>query len=256
MTARAELLAVVILGAGGRMGTSLLRLLPQFPGLRLRAALAAPGSASLGRDSGELAGTAPNGVPVSAELESALHGAGLALDFSSAAASATHVGACAAARVPLLLGTTGLGPEMSAILERASSRIPLLVTANTSLGVALLADLVRQAAAVLGPDFDIQIQDTHHAGKLDAPSGTALALGAAANDGRSPSHHPVAYASLRGGDVVGDHEVHFLGQGERLCLGHSVTDRSVFARGALQAGSWLAGQPPGSYRMGDLLREK
>ena len=255
MTAGVELLSVVILGAGGRMGTSLLRLLPQFPGLRLHAALAAPGSASLGRDSGELVGNASNGVRVSAELESGLRGAGLALDFSSAAAAAAHVGACVAAGVPLLLGTTGLGPDMPAVVERAAGRIPLLVTANTSFGVAVLEDLVHRAAAALGPEFDIQIQDTHHAGKLDAPSGTALALGAAAKGGRSPSH-PAAYASLRGGDVVGDHEVHFLGPGERLCLSHSATDRSVFAWGALRAGSWLAGQPPGSYRMGDVLREK
>ena len=255
MTVRADPVRVVILGAGGRMGTSLLRLLPQFPGLRLHAALAAPGSASLGRDSGELAGTAPNGVMVSAELELALPGAGLALDFSNAAASADHVRACAAAGVPLLLGTTGLGPEMPAILERSAGRIPLLVTANTSLGVAVLQDLVRHAAAALGADFDIQIQDTHHAGKLDAPSGTALALGAAAIEGWTLNHR-IGYASLRGGDVVGDHEVHFLGQGERLRLGHSATDRSVFARGALRAGSWLARQSPGSYRMGDILREK
>ena len=237
------------------MGTSLLRLLPQFPGLRLHAALAAPGSTSLGRDSGELAGTAPNGVPVSAELELALRGAGLALDFSSAVASAAHVRACAAAGVPLLLGTTGLGAEMPAILERAAARIPLLVTANTSLGMAVLQDLVRQAAAVLGAEFDIQIQDTHHASKLDAPSGTALALGAAAGEGLTPSRE-VGYATLRGGDVVGEHEVHFLGQGERLRLGHCATDRSIFARGALRAGSWLARQAPGSYRMGDVLREK
>ena len=247
MTARADPLGVVILGAAGRMGSSLLQLLPEFPRLRLHA--------TVGRERGQLAGMGLDGVRVLADLESALQGAGLALDFSSAAAGAAHVRACAAAGVPLLLGTTGLGPEMPAILERAADRIPLLVTANTSLGVAVLQDLVRQAAAALGADFDIHIQDTHHAGKLDAPSGTALALGAAANEGCTLGQR-IGYASLRGGDVVGDHEVHFLGQGERLRLGHSATDRSVFARGALRAGSWLARQAPGSYRMGDVWREK
>ncbi len=238
------------------MGMSLLRLLPEFQGLRLRSALVAPGNSRLGRDSGELAGGPSNGVAVTADLESGLRGAGLAIDFSTAAASAAHVRACAAAGVPLLLGTTGLGPEMPAILEQAAAAIPLLVTANTSLGVAVLLDLVGQAAAALGPDFDIQIQDTHHGDKLDAPSGTALALGAAAARGARVPNQPIGYASLRGGDVVGEHQVHFLGQGERLCLSHSATDRSIFARGALQAGSRLVSRPPGAYRMAELFREK
>ena len=248
--------AVVILGAPGRMGTSLLRLLPSFPGLRLHAAVAASGNPAVGRDSGELAGVAPNGIRVRSDAEAALEGAGLALDFSTAAAAPSHVAACAAHRVALLLGTTGLGPEMPAILEQAAQRIPLLVTANTSLGVAVLQDLVRAAAAALGPAFDIQVRDAHHAAKLDSPSGTALALGAAAASGGRLAAQRIGYASIRGGDVVGDHEVHFLGQGERLCLSHSATDRSVFARGALQSGSWLAARPPGKYGMGDVLREK
>jgi 4-hydroxy-tetrahydrodipicolinate reductase len=248
--------AVVILGAPGRMGTSLLRLLPSFPGLRLHAAVAAAGNPAVGRDSGELAGMAANGVRVRADAEAALEGAGLALDFSTAAAAPAHVAACAGHRVPLLLGTTGLGREMPAILAQAAQRVPLLVTANTSLGVAVLQDLVRAAAAALGAGFDIQVRDAHHAAKLDAPSGTALALGAAAASGGRLAAQRVGYASIRGGDVVGDHEVHFLGQGERLCLSHSATDRSVFARGALRSGSWLARQPPGQYGMGDVLREK
>jgi 4-hydroxy-tetrahydrodipicolinate reductase len=248
--------AVVILGAPGRMGTSLLRLLPSFPGLRLHAAVAASGNPAVGRDSGELAGVAPNGIRVRSDAEAALAGAGLALDFSTAAAAPAHVAACALHRVALLLGTTGLGAEMPAILERAAQRIPLLVTANTSLGVAVLQELVRAAAGALGAGFDIQICDAHHAAKLDSPSGTALALGAAAASGGHLAAQRIGYASVRGGDVVGDHEVHFLGQGERLCLSHSATDRSVFARGALRSGSWLAARPPGQYGMGDVLREK
>ncbi len=251
----AAVAGVVIVGAGGRMGSSLVRLMPEFPALRLQAVLAAPASPHLGRDSGELAGGAPNGVRVSAQIKPALRGAGLVIDFSSAAAAAAHVRACAAAGVPLLLGTTGLGPEMPAILKRAAKSIPLLVTPNTSLAVTVLQELVRRAAAALGPDFDLQVLDTHHADKRDAPSGTALALGAAADEARIPGRR-VGYASLRGGDLVGEHEVHFLGQGERLCLAHSATDRSVFARGALRAGSWLAAQPPGAYGMGDMLHEK
>jgi 4-hydroxy-tetrahydrodipicolinate reductase len=237
------------------MGLSLLRLLPQFPPLRLHAALVGQESRSLGRDAGELAGMAQNGVPLSADLDSALRGAALAVDFSTADAVAWRVPVCAAAGVPLLLGTTGLGPEVPAIIARASERIPLLVAANTSLGAAVLQDLVRRAAAALGEDYDIQVQDTHHRHKRDAPSGTALGLGQAAMEGRGRPGG-VQYASVRGGDVVGEHEVQFLGEGERLRLSHVATDRAVFARGALQAGLWLIRQKHGTYHMTDIFKEK
>ena len=246
---------LVIIGVSGRMGLSLLRLLPQFPQLRLHAAVVGSDSVSLGRDSGELAGTARTGIPLSAGLESALGGASLAMDFSAATAASRHVQICAAAGTPLLLGTTGLGPEMPAIIARASKRIPLLVAANTSPGAAVLQELVRRAAAALGPGFDVQIQDTHHRHKVDAPSGTALALGEAVLEGRGLPGG-VAYSSVRGGDVVGEHEVLFLGDGERLRVGHVATDRTVFARGALRAGLWLVGQRPGSYRVADKFKEK
>ena len=248
------MIRLVLIGVTGRMGGALLRLLPEFPQMRLQAAIARPGHTQLGRDCGELAGLAPLGVPVQAELAGALRGAGLAISYSAAVAAGPEALACAAAGVPLLMGTTGLGPEARAALEQAARSIPLLVAANTSLGVTLLEELVRWAAAVLPGEFDILIQDTHHRDKLDAPSGTALALGAAAAEGRKAAGQ-IGYAALRGGDVVGDHEIQFLGQGERLRLGHSVTDRSVFARGALRAGSWLAEQPAGAYRMADALEK-
>jgi 4-hydroxy-tetrahydrodipicolinate reductase len=247
-------IGLVLIGVTGRMGGALVRLLPEFPQLRLQAAIAGPGSTKLGRDCGELAGLAPLGVPVQADLAGALRGAGLAISFSAAEVAGAQALACAAASVPLLMGTTGLGPAARAALEQAAQSIPVLVAANTSLGVTLLEELVRWAAAVLPADFDIRIQDTHHRDKRDSPSGTALALGAAAAEGRKAPGQ-VAYAALRGGDVVGDHEVQFLGQGEQLRLGHSVTDRSVFARGALRAGSWLAERPAGAYRMADALEK-
>ena len=191
---------------------------------------------------------------VGADLAAALQGAGLAIDFSTAAAATGNIRACMAARVPLLIGTTGLGPDVSTLIAEAARSIPVMAAANTSVAVALLHDLVRTAAARLGRGFDIQVRETHHASKRDAPSGTALTLGAAAAAGLTPDR--IGYASTRGGDVVGDHEVLFLGAGERLSLGHSATDRSVFARGALAAGSWLARQRPGSYSMADASREK
>jgi 4-hydroxy-tetrahydrodipicolinate reductase len=256
------------------MGRALLGLLPAFPALQLGAAVAAAGSDAQGRDSGELAGVGANGIPVTSGLAKALQGAGVALDFSTASAAPEHLAACVQARVPLLLGTTGLAPDLQPQLAVAARQVPLLVAANTSLGVAILTQLVQRAAAALPADFDIEIVEAHHRAKLDAPSGTALALGAAAAEGRglgrdarAPAVHgplnpgprvagEIAYAVLRGGDVVGDHDVHFLGAGERLRLGHSATDRAVFARGALIGGLWLARQPAGRYGMVDVLREK
>jgi 4-hydroxy-tetrahydrodipicolinate reductase len=170
--------------------------------------------------------------------------------------------------VPLLLGTTGLPPVLEPEFVQAATHIPLLVAPNTSPGVNLLLELVRRAAGALPEAYDIEIVEAHHRRKADAPSGTALALGAAAAEGRGRSLESsavyarqgvtgprtsgqIGFATVRGGDVVGEHEIHFLGDGERLMLRHSVSDRSVFARGALLAGRWLAGQRPGRYRMSD-----
>jgi len=245
----AKAVPVAVLGASGRMGHSLIRLMAEYPQLRLHSALAAHGHAALGRDSGEQAGVAVNGVRLGSDLTAALSGAELVIDFSRSEASAAHVEACAEAGVPMLLGTTGLAVSVQAQLAAAARRIPLLVAANTSLAVTVLLELVRQAAERLPANFDVQILETHHRDKRDAPSGTALALGSAV----AASARPVGYASLRGGDVVGDHMVHFFGAGERLNLGHSATDRSVFARGALVAGIWLANQAPGRYTMAQAL---
>ena len=246
---------LVIVGASGRMGRSLLQQLPRFPALRLHGAVVSPGSDLLGRDSGEFAGLAPTGVPFTAPLAAALPAAAIALDFSTAASAAERIQLCAAAGVPLLLGTTGLGPGVPAALTGAARRIPVLVAANTSLGAAVLIDLVRHAASALGAPFDVSIRDVHHRDKRDAPSGTALALGAAIQEA-SAAPGQIQYTSVRDGDVVGQHEVLFLGEGESLRLSHETTDRSVFARGALRAGLWLVRQAPGTYQISDLFKEK
>lgn len=266
-----EPIRTVLLGASGRMGAQLLRLLPEFPELQLHAATASPHSAALGRDAAETAGLRPCGVPLSAWSPGLLDGARLVIDFSSAAGASGHLAACASAGVPLLLGTTGLPVKaMAAEFERAAARIALLVAPNTSPGVNLLLALVRTAARALPQSYDIEIIEAHHRNKSDAPSGTALAIGAAAAEGRGVSLEDAAiyarqghtgprapgaigFATVRGGDVVGEHEIAFLGEGERLMLHHSVGDRSVFARGALMAGGWLAAQPPGRYRMSDFF---
>ena len=274
------MIRTVIVGASGRMGTQMLRLLPEFPALALVGAVASERSDALGKGVRELVGSGAaataaaggdaNGISISAQLPPLLAQADLVIDFSSAAAAAAHLAACVGARVALLLGTTGLPPELAAPLAAAADLIPLLVAPNTSPGVALLLDLVRHSAQALPPGYDIEIVETHHRDKRDAPSGTALALGEAAagargttlaaqavygRHGHSGTRAPdqIGFSSLRGGDVVGEHEIWFLGNGERLLLKHTATERSVFARGALLAGQWLAGRAAGSYAMRDVF---
>ncbi len=258
----------VLIGATGRMGVNIVRQLEQFPQLKLCGATASERSTALGEDVAARLGLAPSGVAISAALPPLLQGARLAIDFSTAGAAAANIAACVAAGVPLLLGTTGLAPELTAPLALAAERIALLVAPNTSLGLNLLLQLVQTAARAL-PAYDIEIVEAHHRHKADAPSGTALALAAAIAEARTGlgsmavcarsgvsgvrSAEQIGIASVRGGDVIGEHEVQFLGEGERLVLRHSVGDRSVFARGALLAGQWLAGQAPGRYRMSDVF---
>ncbi len=200
---------------------------------------------------------------------SALAGAcDVLIDFSSPDATLAHVEAAAAAGTPIVIGTTGLGDDHERAIDAAAAAIAVLQTANTSLGVNLLAFLVEEAARRLGPDWDVEIVEMHHRHKVDAPSGTALLLGAAANRGRgqpdgaalnefdrSGARKPggIYYASLRGGSVAGDHMVVLAGEGERIELGHRAESRAIFAQGALKAALWLAGKPAGRYTMADVL---
>lgn len=192
------------------------------------------------------------------------------VDFSAPSALADHLAAAVQAGTPILIGTTGLTSAHHAAIDGAAARIAVLQTGNTSLGVTLLARLVREAAARLGPDWDIEIVEAHHRHKKDAPSGTALLLGEAAAAGRGAPlselrvdtragltgarmEGTIGLASIRGGSIVGDHHVIFAGEGERIALSHIAQDRSTFARGAVQAALWLAGRAPGRYRMSDVL---
>ncbi len=190
------------------------------------------------------------------------------IDFSAPDATLGHVEAAVAAGTPIVIGTTGLTDDHHRAIDEAAARIAVLQTANTSLGVNLLAHLVEESARRLGPDWDIEILEMHHRHKVDAPSGTALLLGAAANRGRgqpdgaalneydrSGARKPggIYYASLRGGSVAGDHMVVLAGEGERIELGHRAEGREIFARGALEAAQWLAGKPAGRYAMTDVL---
>ncbi|WP_445190994.1 4-hydroxy-tetrahydrodipicolinate reductase [Sphingomonas sp. Tas61C01] len=192
------------------------------------------------------------------------------VDFSTASAVDAHLASALAARTPIVIGTTGLSPAQHLAIDHAATEIAVLQTGNTSLGVTLLGILVREAAARLGPDWDVEIMEMHHRHKVDAPSGTALLLGEAAAAGRGTSlgevrvdsraglvgaraEGTIGFASLRGGSVIGDHSVIFASEGERIELNHLGQDRSIFAKGAVKAAMWLAGQPAGRYRMGDVL---
>ena len=222
------------------MGRALLRLAAGDPGLHVVAAV------SGGTDAGDDAA----GMPVLAAAD--LAGApdfDVAIDFSRPAGFDAVLALCVARGRPLVSGTTGLAPAQHAALDRAAAAIAVLWAANFSAGVAVMEALVRQAAAAL-PDWDADIVETHHVHKQDAPSGTALQLGAALAAGRGRPPH---YASLRAGDVVGEHLVQFTGHGERLELVHRATDRDIFARGALLAARRLAGRPPGRHAFGELL---
>jgi 4-hydroxy-tetrahydrodipicolinate reductase len=255
----------VVIGVTGRMGQALLRAAPAFAQLLITGAIASPASLALGRDAGEVAGADRNNVAVTSDLPGSLAQADVALDFSTPRATAGNVRACRQARKALLVGTTGFGAEVDAALDAAAHDIPLLVAANTSIGVAVLTELVRSAARRLPSSFDIDVLDFHHRLKPDAPSGTALALGAAAAAARGTATDPatspaasrpagqVEFASVRAGDLVGEHTVLFCGTGEQLSLTHRASDRAVFARGALQAALWLEAQPPGRYSMSDFL---
>jgi 4-hydroxy-tetrahydrodipicolinate reductase len=192
------------------------------------------------------------------------------VDFSTAGAVEAHLAAAIEAGTPIVIGTTGLTARHHAAIGAASEHVAVLQTGNTSLGVTLLELLVRDAAARLGPEWDIEIVETHHRHKVDAPSGTALLLGEAAAAGRSTTlaesrvdgraglvgartEGTIGFASIRGGSVIGDHDVIFASEGERIELMHRADDRVIFARGAVKAALWLAGKAPGRYRMADVL---
>jgi 4-hydroxy-tetrahydrodipicolinate reductase len=253
------------------MGQSLIRALREAPTLRLCSAIASAGSDQLGQDAafeGPRSGVVI--MPDGADLAAALKGAAVAVDFSLASATAAHVAACAKAKLPILIGTTGFDAAVHAQLQRAAREIAVLVAPNTSVGVGVLSQLVAVAASALGGDYDVEISEAHHRHKRDAPSGTALHLGrlvagaraqqfdqVAAYD-RPDSHEPRAQGSIgfsvvRAGDIVGEHTVTFAAAGERLEITHRATDRITFARGALKAAQWLVGRPPGLYGMKDVL---
>ncbi|MBP0615586.1 4-hydroxy-tetrahydrodipicolinate reductase [Jiella mangrovi] len=263
---------LVVLGAAGRMGRTLVKVIAETQGATLHAAIERDGSPALGSDAGLMAGIGENGVTIGSDIDAAIDGADGIIDFTAPAVSVEMARHAADKGLVHVVGTTGFeAQDDDAIGNAANSGATIVKSGNMSLGVNLLAVLVEQAARALGPDaFDIEVLEMHHKHKVDAPSGTALLLGEAAAKGRgiALSDHAVrvrdgitgpreegtiGFATLRGGSVVGEHSVILAGEGERIELSHLAGDRAIFARGAVRAALWAKDKPAGLYSMRDVL---
>jgi 4-hydroxy-tetrahydrodipicolinate reductase len=256
---------IAVTGVGGRMGNRIVQHIATSADLKLVDALVRPDSPLIGRDAGEISGVGAIGVSCAAEIDFSPipH---VLIDFSTPGSMRHWLAVCAHRRIPMIVGTTGLHADDHRAIDEASLETPVLQAANTSVGVAVLARLCAIAAKSLGSGFDIEIVETHHRQKRDAPSGTARLLAdriaevtggpIVAGRGQSLSLRTpgeITIHAMRVGAVVGEHEVHFAGSAERIRLAHHAEDRSVFAAGALTAARWLAGRGAGRYRMEDVL---
>ncbi len=261
---------LIVAGAGGRMGRTLVTAIADTDGVILGGAVEAEGSAVIGRDAGELAGLGANGIKVAVDPAPLLAQADGLLDFTIPAATIALAEIVARHGLVHIIGTTGFSSENDKLIATAAQRSAIVQSGNMSLGVNLVAALVRRVAKVLDDDFDVEIVEMHHNKKIDAPSGTALMLGRAAAEGRkidlaqhsvrvrdghtgARSPGDIGFAALRGGTVVGDHTAIFAGPAERIELSHKAEDRMIFARGAVKAALWAKGKKPGLYSMADVL---
>lgn len=261
---------IAIAGALGFMGRELIKLISAADDLKLVGGVDRPDSSDIGQDLGPLIGLKPQGALLRASAFEAAQGADVLIDFSIGKAAAQAATALAGKRVSLVIGATGFEPAHEAAILEAAKTTAILKSGNMSLGVNLLAALTRQAAARLGEDWDIEIFEAHHRRKVDAPSGTALLLGraaaegrkvdlndkkVAARDGQTGARKPgdIGFAVVRGGGIVGDHDVSFITDEESITLSHHASNRAIFAKGALAAARWVKGKPAGLYSMADVL---
>ena len=236
-------IATVIMGASGRMGQMLIAAVDAHPQMRLSAAVDRPGHAWIGQDLGEVLGGATRGLTVTDDPLEAIAPAQAIIDFTAPAATIATAELAAQAGAVHVIGTTGMTDADLAKIDAAAHHTAIVRAGNMSLGVNLLVALTRKVSAVLGTEFDIEVVEAHHRHKVDAPSGTALMLG----EGR------IGFSAIRGGDIVGEHDVIFAGAGERIVLTHKASDRMLFANGALRAALWGQDQEPGHYSMADVL---
>ena len=264
------MLSVTITGCSGRMGRVLLETLVASDKARLHGAIDRGGSALLGLDAGVFAGVGVLDVAIHDDLALVLPGSEVVIDFTRPEATLHYLPLCVAAGVPMVIGTTGFSAEQRAMIETAATHIPIVLAANFSVGVNLCLKLLDTAARVLEEGYDIEIIEAHHRHKVDAPSGTALALGNAVANALGRDLHECAvygregntgerdaktigFATVRGGDIVGDHTVLFAGLGERVEITHKASSRMTFARGAVHAACWVKGRASGVFDMQDVL---
>ena len=262
--------SIAITGAGGRMGRAIAASIAADPAVQLGAALARPGSPLLGLDAAVLGGIDETGCVISQDVAGGVAGSDCLIDFSTPDLCIDVLQACVDARCPMVIGTTGFSAAQLAEIDRASAQLPIVLAPNMSVGVNLAFKLIALAARALGDDADIEIIEAHHRGKRDAPSGTAVRMGEivasetqreleqVALYGRQGLGEPrdaqtIGFATVRAGDIVGEHTVMFASPGERLEVTHRASSRSNFAVGAVRAAKWLLEQPPGRYDMGDVL---
>ncbi|MEX0349443.1 MAG: 4-hydroxy-tetrahydrodipicolinate reductase [Paracoccaceae bacterium] len=261
---------IAITGASGRMGQMLIRIVTDSDKARLVGVVERKGHDWVGKDVGEMMGGAALDVTVTDDPLEAFAPAQAIIDFTAPAATLEFAALAAQARAVHVIGTTGMTDEQIAALEPASRHAVIVRAGNMSLGVNLLTQLTKKVAAALDEDFDIEVIEAHHHHKVDAPSGTALMLGEAAAEGRgvvladvsdrgrdgitgARKRGDIGFTAIRGGDIVGEHDVLFAAAGERITLRHVATDRAIFARGALKAALWGQGKQPGQYNMVDVL---
>lgn len=258
-----------IAGASGRMGRMLIEAVLASPGDSLVGALDQPGSPALGQDASAFLGRS-SGVLVSADLDASLAGADVLIDFTRPEGTLAHLAACRRHGSRVVIGTTGLDEAGKAAIAEAARELPIVFAANMSVGVNVTIKLLQMAAAALATGYDVEIVETHHRHKVDAPSGTALAMGEAiagaqgkslqdcavyAREGHTGERRPgsIGFAAVRGGDIVGDHQVMFIGEGERIEVTHRCSSRQGYAQGSLRAAHFLADRGPGLYGMDDVL---
>lgn len=261
---------IAVTGAAGRMGKMLIEAISANDAAVLTAAIERPGSSLIGADAGELAGLGKNGVHIVDDASRVLADFDVMIDFTAPAATVANAALCAAHAKKLIIGTTGCTEQDKDSIASAAQRTAIIMASNYSTGVNVCFKLIREAAAILGDDYDIEIVEAHHRHKVDAPSGTALSMGEAAAEGvgrqlkdvaiygregvtGARDRETIGFATVRGGDVVGDHTVMFLADGERVEITHKASSRMAFARGAVRAAVWIAGVERGMFDMQDVL---
>jgi len=261
---------VAIVGAAGRMGGRLIHAVCEAEGLQLTGAVERPGHPQIGMDAGLIAGAGELKVKISDDLAAAMAGADVLIDFTFPDVTLKNLAVCAELGKMMVSGSTGFTPEQRAAAEKFATKIPVVLAPNMSVGVNACFKLLKEAAKILGDGFDVEIVEMHHNKKKDSPSGTAVRMGEVVANALGRDYNQVAnyhregmcgertrqeigMQTVRGGDIVGEHTVYFIGMGERIEISHRAMSRDMFARGAVRACQWLAGKAPGIYDMQDVL---